>query len=40
MFAWTHFKLGKLREAEVLFKKALLMRPGDESAREGLQLLD
>lgn len=40
MYAWTHFKLGKLREAEVLFKKALLMRPGDESANEGLQLLE
>lgn len=39
MFAWTHFKLGKLREAEVLFKKALLMRPGDESANEGLDLV-
>ncbi len=40
MYAWTHFKLGKLREAEVLFKKAQLIRPGDESATEGLQLLD
>lgn len=40
MYAWTNFKLGKLREAEVLFKKALLMRPGDESANEGLQLVD
>ena len=40
MYAWTNFKLGKLREAEVLFRKALLMRPGDESANEGLQLLE
>lgn len=40
MYAWTNFKLGKLREAEVLFKKALLMRPGDDSANEGLNLLD
>lgn len=39
MFAWTHFKLGKLREAEVLFKKALLMKPGDKSAMEGLELV-
>ncbi|MCF8366366.1 MAG: tetratricopeptide repeat protein [Bacteroidales bacterium] len=39
MFAWTNFKLGKMREAEVLFRKALLMRPGDESANEGLQLV-
>ncbi|OQX78521.1 MAG: hypothetical protein B6D64_06505 [Bacteroidetes bacterium 4484_276] len=37
MFAWTHFQLGKLREAEVLFKKALLIKPGDESALEGLE---
>jgi tetratricopeptide (TPR) repeat protein len=39
MFAWTHFKLGKLREAEILFNKALLMKPGDESALEGLKLV-
>lgn len=39
MLAWTSFKLGKLREAEVLFKKTLLIRPGDESAEEGLELL-
>lgn len=39
MFAWTKFQLGKLREAEVLFKKALLMRPGDSSALEGLGLI-
>lgn len=39
MFAWSNLKLGKLREATILFKKALLMRPGDESAKEGLQLM-
>jgi len=39
MFAWTHYRLGKLREAEVLFKKALLIRPGDASALEGLGLV-
>ncbi len=39
MYAWTYYKLGKLREAEVLFKKALLMKPGDESANEGLKLV-
>ncbi len=39
MFAWTHFKLGKLREAEILFNKALLIKPGDESALEGLELV-
>ncbi len=40
MFAWTHYRLGKLREAEVLFKKALLIRPGDVSALEGLRLVE
>jgi len=39
MYAWSHFKLGKLREAELLFHKALLIRPNDESANEGLSLM-
>nr|NQU92764.1 tetratricopeptide repeat protein [Bacteroidota bacterium] len=39
MYAWTHLKTGKLRQAEVLFQKALLIKPGDESAREGLELV-
>lgn len=39
MYAWAHFKLGKLREAELLFHKALLIRPNDESANEGLSLV-
>jgi len=39
MYAWTNFKLGKLREAEILFKKVLLIRPNDESAKEGLGYL-
>lgn len=39
MFAWTNFHLGKLREAKVLFQKALLMKPGDDSAEEGLDLM-
>jgi len=39
MFAWTHYQLGKLREAEVLFKKALLIRPDDDAALEGLGLV-
>jgi hypothetical protein len=37
--AWTNFKLEKQREAKVLFQKALLIRPVDESANEGLELL-
>ena len=37
MYAWTNLKLGKLREAKVLFNKVLMMRPGDKSAEEGLK---
>ncbi|MCX6280559.1 MAG: tetratricopeptide repeat protein [Bacteroidetes bacterium] len=39
LYAWTEYKLGKLREAQVLFNKALLMRPKDASATEGLGLI-
>lgn len=39
MLAWTNYKLGKLREAKVLFYKALLLRPTDSSAQEGLSLI-
>jgi len=39
MLAWTNFQLGKLREAKVLFNKALLIRPNDKSATEGLSLI-
>jgi len=39
MYAWTCFKLGKLREAQVLFNKALMMRPNDTSAAEGLSMI-
>ena len=40
MLAWTNYRLGKMREAKVLFQKALLIQPGAESALEGLSLLD
>jgi tetratricopeptide (TPR) repeat protein len=36
MYAWTNYKLNNLREAKVLFQKALLIRPDDASAMEGL----
>lgn len=36
MYAWTNFKMQNLREAKVLFQKALLIKPGDASALEGL----
>lgn len=39
MFAWTHFRLGNLREAKILFQKVLLIQPGDISAQEGLGLI-
>lgn len=39
MFAWTHFQLGKYREAKILFQKVLLYSPGDASALEGLSLI-
>ena len=39
MYAWTNFKLGKMREAKVLFTKALLNRPDDASAKEGLSYI-
>jgi len=40
MLGWTHLKLNNIREAKVLFQKALLHTPGGTSAMEGLDLLD
>lgn len=39
LFAWTNLKLSKLREAKILFKKALLLHPDAESPQEGLKLI-
>ena len=39
MFAWTNYRLNKLREAKILFQKALMHTPGGSSALEGLELL-
>jgi tetratricopeptide (TPR) repeat protein len=39
LFAWTNLKLGKTREAQVLFHKVLMMRPNDKSAMEGLSYI-
>jgi len=39
MYGWSNYQLGKLREAKVLFNKALLIRPGDSSVLEGLGLI-
>jgi len=39
MLAWTNYRLGKTREAKILFNKALLYSPDDASAKEGLSLI-
>ena len=39
MTAWTYYKLGEYRKAEVLFKKLLLNDPDNELAIEGLSLI-
>ena len=39
MYAWANYRMGKLREAKVLFNKTLLIKPGDSSALEGLGLI-
>jgi hypothetical protein len=39
MFAWTNYKLGKYKEAKILFQKLLLLSPDDSSAKEGLSLI-
>lgn len=37
MLAWTQLKLGRNREAKVLFQKVLMYSPSDASALEGLK---
>ena len=39
MLGWSNYKLGKNREAKILFNKALLYSPDDASAKEGLSLV-
>ena len=39
MFAWTNYRLGKLQQAKLLFKKVLLLSPNDKSALEGLSMI-
>lgn len=39
MIAWSSWQLGKMREAKVLFEHALMIRPDDISALEGLSLI-
>ncbi|MCX7862629.1 MAG: tetratricopeptide repeat protein [Bacteroidales bacterium] len=39
MYAWTNLKLGKYKEAKILFQKVLMLSPDDASAKEGLALI-
>ncbi len=39
MFAWVNLRMGKSTEARALFNKALLIRPEDESCKEGLEMI-
>ncbi len=39
MLAWTNYYLGTYRKAKILFQKALLNKPGNASAMEGLKLM-
>jgi tetratricopeptide (TPR) repeat protein len=39
MYAWTIFRLGRLREAKAQFHKVLLIKPNDSSAVEGLGMI-
>jgi tetratricopeptide (TPR) repeat protein len=36
MLGWTYLSLGRTSEAKILFEKALLFKPGNESAKSGL----
>ena len=36
MLGWTYLGLGKVQEAKILFEKALLYKPSDESSKTGL----
>ena len=38
MLAWSDYYLGKTKQAKVLFEKALMNRPSDKSATDGLNL--
>ncbi len=39
LYAWNNYQLGKIREARLLFNKALMLSPKDASATEGLSLI-
>jgi tetratricopeptide (TPR) repeat protein len=39
LLAWINYQKGSLREAEVLFKKSMLIKPSNASAEYGLSLI-
>lgn len=39
MYAWCNYRLGKLPQAKLLFKKVLWISPSDKSALEGLSMI-
>lgn len=39
MAAWSNYRVGKMREAKILFEKVLLISPEDASAQEGMGLV-
>ena len=39
MYAWTSYRMDKLTQAKLLFKKVLLISPNDKSALDGLALI-
>ena len=39
MTAWASYRVGKMREAKILFEKVLLISPEDASTKEGLGLV-
>lgn len=40
LLGWTYYQMGKTNDAKILFQKALLFKPEDESATEGLKLVN
>lgn len=40
MHGWTNIKMGKLREAKVIFNQLLLLYPDDESGLEAIKILE
>ncbi len=39
LFAWIHLQMGQTGKAKVLFEKALMIIPGSESAKTGLEMV-